>query len=311
MTSARIIGAAYELGEHSEPVADLEELHSLEDLRAFLLSDLAGFDRFLSTDASVLELIATAAGKAMSEANVAGEEIDAVILATDSLTRSRVAHDEVRSLMATLGTASATPFTIGMLDCAAPLVAISVAANMVAQNMQHNVLVLAGDVSEIAAYGSRIVAGGSAIASDAASAVVVSNRGSGRTILGSSSDYSPELMSDNLDSHRRLNLRVRAHRRLHERLRSSYAGTWHQPELVVTSNLARQLVTMYLEDMGYMEDRIYQNNVALNAHCLGSDPIINLVDAEAAVGASHQSRLLMGLGVAHSALVLVGSHDDA
>jgi 3-oxoacyl-[acyl-carrier-protein] synthase-3 len=237
--------------------------------------------------------------------------VDAILIVTDSLPTGRAAHDEVRELVTELALTAATPMTLALLDCAAPIVALSAAAAMVAHGRYRTVLVLTGDVAELAAQGSRVVAGGSALASDAASAVLIGSRGPGRAVLGAASDYSHELAVDDLPSHRQLRLRVAAQRRLHGRLRETVGPAWRRPDLVLASNIARRLLLTYLDDVGYREDDIFLDNVAAHGHCLGSDPIINLVDAEVARPGDLDTCLLMGAGVAHSALLLLGGEDDA
>ncbi|MCQ4122367.1 hypothetical protein [Rhodococcus tibetensis] len=307
---ARILACAYELGEHSELASDLEELNQTPQLRDFLLGEDGGFHTIRSTDGSVLELMTAAAEKVLASTGVIPEEIDAVLLATDSLARTRSAHDEVRTLATELHLPVATPSTVGLLDCAAPVVAIATAAAMVEKGIYRNALVISGDVAEIAAEGTRIVAGGSAVASDAGAAVLIGTEGPGRTVLGAAFDYSPDLINEDLPPHQQLRLRIAAQRRLHGQLKKTTGAWWRRPDMVLPSNLARRLLITYLDDVGYREDALFLENIATHGHCLGSDPLINLVDLQTAHPDEGATCLLMGLGVAHSAALLLGSVDD-
>lgn len=307
---ARILACAYELGEHAESAWGLDELNQTPQLRDFLLGQDGGFRMIRSTDGSALELMTIAAEKVLAGTDVLPEEIDAVLLATDSLARTRSAHDEVRNLVTELHLPAATPSTMGLLDCAAPVAAMATAAAMVEQGVYRNVLVISGDVAEIASEGTRIVAGGSAVASDAGAAVLIGTAGPGRTVLGAAFDYSPDLMDENLPPQQQLRLRMASQRRLHSRLKANAGASWRRPNILLPSNLARRLLITYLDDVGYCEDELFLENIATHGHCLGSDPVINLVDMQSAQTGEAVTCLLMGVGVAHSAALLLGSIDD-
>ncbi|MEV4640389.1 hypothetical protein AB0J80_23895 [Actinoplanes sp. NPDC049548] len=301
-TQAYLSGAAYELGEHAGAAADLDELLADPEAAARLLAPEAGFATYHSSEADVTELMAVAAGKTLAATRVPGTEIDAVVLATDSLPRGRAAHRDVVDLLARLSLSNAVAFTVGLMDCATAVVAVSTAASMVRDGSCRSVLVLTGDLADRATGGSRLVAGGAAVASDAAAAVLVSSAVPGRPVLASARHLSPALARPGVPPAQQLGLRVRAHRELMQRLADASPIPPTAVTAVHPSNFARNVIGLYLADVGFRPEQLRLGNVSRVAHCLGSDPIVNLADDPGGAGPA----ILLGSGVAHLAAVLLG-----
>jgi 3-oxoacyl-[acyl-carrier-protein] synthase III len=179
MTVARLCAPAYELGEYAEPVTELPELQADPVLAAELTAPAAGFATYHWSDAPVTELMALAAQRTLGAAGVPGDEVDLVLVATDSLPPGPAAHRDVAELLAECGLGRATASTVGLMDCATATVALGMAAALVADGSARHVLVVSGDVADRATAGERVVAGGAALASDAAASALVSATAAG------------------------------------------------------------------------------------------------------------------------------------
>ncbi|GAA3302769.1 hypothetical protein GCM10020218_098980 [Dactylosporangium vinaceum] len=299
---ARLCAPAYELGEYADKVADLPEVAATEP-GAGLLAPAAGFETYHWTDCGVADLLVPAARRALLAAELDPAEVDLVVLATDSLPRDRTAPALVAELLGELGLSRATALTIGLLDCATAMVALGTAASYVRDGTARQVLVLSGDVAEQATGGRRVVAGGAAIASDAAAGVVISADRPGRAILGLASHTATALVVGEPPPQVQLAARVHGHRALFDRL---LAGRGLRPAAVGTvlpSNFARNVQRIYLSEAGFTDAQLALDNVARIGHCLGSDPLINLVDQPP----GDRPAVLLGSGVAHLAAVLIAA----
>ncbi|AXI78856.1 acyl carrier protein [Peterkaempfera bronchialis] len=310
MTTPRLCAPAYELGERADPVIELPELQADPAVAAELTAAAAGFHTYRWSEAEVTELMAVAVQRTLAEAAVPGTEVDLVLLATDSLPHGRAAHRDVAELLAETGLTGATVVTLGLMDCATAMVAVGTAASLVRDGTARNVLVISGDLADRATGGARVVAGGAAVASDAAASVLVSATAPGLPVLATAHHSAPEVHQDT-GPQQQLLTRVRAHRELFARLTEAA----RRPDLkdvraVLPSNFARNVLQLYLADVGLGGDTPALGNVGRIGHCLGSDPLINLADrvAEPKAPVPEEGTLvLFGAGVSHLAAVLLGA----
>ncbi|MEK2472286.1 acyl carrier protein [Streptomyces noursei] len=313
MITARLCAPAYELGEYAAPVTELPELQADPRIAAELTAPNAGFATYRWSDAPVVELMAAAVQRTLGEAGIPGDEVDLVLLATDSLPGGRAAHRDVAELLAETGLTRATAGTLGLMDCATAMAALGTAASLVRDGSARHVLVVSGDVADHATGGERVVAGGVAIASDAAASALVSATAAGLPILGMA-HHTSAAPGTGGGARQELTAKVTAHRELFARLAAHHP---HRPEsvrAVLPSNFARMALEIYLSDVGYGGDKLALGNVGRIAHCLGSDPLINLADRFAdaipagpgtkdGTGAEHL--VLLGAGISHLAAVLL------
>ncbi|MFJ5223172.1 acyl carrier protein [Streptomyces sp. NPDC088400] len=314
MITARLCAPAYELGEYTDPVAELPELLADPAIAAELTSPAAGFDTYRWSDAPVVELMAVAVQRTLGDAGVTGDEVDLVLLATDSLPRDRSVHRDVAELLTEAGLTRATASTLGLMDCATAMAAVGTAASLVRDGSARHVLVVSGDLADHATGGERVVAGGAAIASDAAAAALVSATAAGLPVLGMAHHTSSGIGNGG-GARRELASRVAAHRELFARLAAHHPFRSEDVHAVLPSNFARNVLEIYLSDVGYGGDRLALGNVGRIAHCLGSDPLINLADrlAEAksagtsTADAADGHLVLLGAGISHLAAVLLGA----
>ncbi|MHC0429689.1 acyl carrier protein [Streptomyces sp. O3] len=311
MITARLCAPAYELGEFAEPVTELPELLADPQAAAELTAPDAGFHTYHWSDAPVTELMAHAVRGTLAESGVPASEIDMVLLATDSLPGDRSAHRDVAELLEETGISRATAVTTGLMDCATAMVAVGTAASYVRDGSARQVLVLSGDLAAQATGGQRIVAGGAAIASDAAASVLVSATASGLPVLGMA-HHSDARLHQAAAPQQQLLSRVAAHRELFTRLaaRRRDEGGVGDVRAVLPSNFAGNVLELYLSDVRLGGDRLFRGNVGRIAHCLGSDPLINLADrlAERKHTEPEDGTLaLFGAGVSHLAAVLLGA----
>jgi 3-oxoacyl-[acyl-carrier-protein] synthase III len=297
---------AYELGEYADPVGELPELIGDPETADRLTAPAAGFETYHWSDAAVTELMAVSARRTLLAAELPPAEVDVVILATDSLPHDRSAHTAVAQLLSELGLSQATALTIGLLDCSTAMVAVGTAASYVRDGTASHVLVLSGDVAAQATGGERVVAGGAAIASDAAASVLVSAQVPGLPVLSMAHHTSAELITGDLPPQRQLITRVRGHQELFARLGIGRELRASTVDHVLPSNFARNVVRIYLAELGFAEGQLAQGNVGRIAHCLGSDPLINLADHLVSPRSQPGHLMLLGEGIAHLGAVLTG-----
>ena len=308
MITPRLCAPAYELGEYAEPVAGLPELRAA-GAGATTLRD---FDTYHWSEAPVVELMATAVHRTLAESGVPAGRIDLVLLATESLPPGRAGHREVGELLEATGLAGATVTSVGLMDCAAAMAAVGTAASLVRDGTARDVLVVSGDLADLSTGGERIVAGGAAIASDGAAAVLVSATAAGLPVVAMAHHSDPELLRLDGPASQQLRSRVGAYRELFTRLAARHPVRPAQVS-VLPSNFAPDVMRMYLSGIGFGAERINLGNVPRVAHCQGSDPLINLADhlAEARsgtpAGSGDEVLMLLGAGVSHLAAVLLGA----
>ncbi|MEV5880542.1 acyl carrier protein [Streptomyces sp. NPDC052101] len=313
MITPRLCAAAYELGEHAEPVGELPELLAAPDTAAALTSPAAGFVTYRWSEAPVVELMAACVQRCLAKARIPGSEIDTVLLVTDSLPHDRTAHRDVAELLAETGMTGATVATVGMMDCATAMVAVGTAASLVRDGTARHVMVVSGDLADLSTGGDRVVAGGAAIASDGAACVLVSAEAPGLPVLAMAHHAAAGQEHGGTAPRQQLLSRITAYRELFARL-SARHPVRPAETVVLPSNFARDVMRMYLTDVGFDSERIALDGVGRVAHCQGSDPLINLADRLGepkpadATEQEPQALVLLGAGISHLAAVLVGAH---
>lgn len=307
MTTPLLSAPAYEVGEYAEPVGRLPELLADPRQAAALTAPDAGFATYRYSESDVIELMSAAARRTLGAAGLRGAEVDTVLLVTDSLPRDWRAHGRVAELLAETGVMGATVLTLGLMDCATAMAAIGLAASLVRDGTARTVLVATGDLADVATGGQRIVAGGAAIASDAAATVLVSASVPGLPVLAMAHHAAPR--AADVSPRAQLMARITAHRELWLRLAGRHAVRPQEVIQLLGSNFARNVIRLYLSDLGFEPGQLAQANVGRIAHCLGSDPLINLADLLADPDAQPPSPgsryLLLGSGVSHIAAVLL------
>ncbi|GHH86841.1 hypothetical protein GCM10018793_60330 [Streptomyces sulfonofaciens] len=319
--TARLCAPAYELGEYADPVTGLPELEDDPAASAELTAPAAGFATYRWSDAPVTELMSAAVQRTLGESGVPGGDVDLVLLATDSLPPGRAAHRDVAELLADAGLERATASTLGLMDCATATVAVGTAASLVRDGSARHVLVVSGDLADRATGGERIVAGGAAIASDGAACALVSATAAGLPVLGMAHHTSSEAGQGG-GARQELAARIAAHRELFARLAAHHPVRPADVRAVLASNFARNVLDIYLSDVGYGGERLVSDNVGRIGHCLGSDPLINLADWLAGPGAADPAAsggapgaedpqgdrlVLLGAGISHLAAVLLAA----
>jgi 3-oxoacyl-[acyl-carrier-protein] synthase III len=313
MITPRLCAPAYELGEYAEPVTELQELLAMPQVAADLTSPAGGFLTYRWSEAPVTELMTAAVRRCLAESGLPGAEIDLVLVASDSLPPGRAAHRDVAEFLAETGMKRATVTTIGLMDCATAIAGLGVAASFVRDGTARHVMLVSGDLAELSTGGQRVVAGGAAIASDAATAALVSADAAGLPLLAMAHHTATAQVENGGTPRSRLAARSVAYQELFARL-----GARHpvRPDdaLVLPSNFARDVMRMYLTGAGFDSEHIAQENVSRIAHCQGSDPLINLADrlsqwkaAEPGGQGVPGAVVLLGAGISHLAAVLLGS----
>lgn len=306
MSGEAALGAvAYELGEYESPAEQLDEFAQDPDLAAALLSPDAGFAVYRHTDASALQLALPAAQRTLSLAGLDPSDVDAVVVASDCPLGKR----DVAEFAAELGTSSACMFNMGLLDCATAMAALMLAASLVRDGTFRHVLVVSVDLVDVVSPASRILAGGAAVGSDAASTALVAARGPLR-ITAAAQHRSPELARSTTTTQGQLIARIHAHRELFARLAKADDRPPETAARLFPSNFSRRVLRMYLPDVGFSEQQIHFDGIGRIGHCLGSDPLINLADhlrsAELKPG---DGFVLLGSGIAHLGAVALRARE--
>ncbi len=303
---ALVRGLAWELGEFSGKVSELDEFEQWAEAGSAAVPAFGGgFQTYHWSESDPLVLAAPAAERTLRTAGLAPADVDCVVIASDSLHAGPVGHRDIAEFLDSLGIGAVAALTIGMLDCATPIAALQIAASLVRDGTHREILVVCVDLTERVSPGSRVVAGGAAIASDAAATVLVSSTPGGGDepafeVLATALHSAPSLRSGTV-AQVSLRTRIRAHRELFERLWGPAGYGPADVMRVFSSNLAPEVLGPYLADVG-LAGRVHTADIPAIAHCLGGDPIIGLAGHRAARG---ERVLLFGSGISHLGAALL------
>ncbi|MEV7422034.1 MULTISPECIES: acyl carrier protein [unclassified Streptomyces] len=300
MSTAYLNGCAAALGARRLKVAELPE-YARQPPRAG-----ASFDEYRLAEGDVLDLLRPAVEDALEAAGADPAEVDTVLFATESLPRGEASQAAVAKLLDDLGMRGAYPLTLGFADCSTAVAAVNMAAAMVSSGASRAVVVASADLASTAEPGSRVLFGGSAIASDGAAAAVVSAQRRGWEIVGGARRVSYDLFGPG-PAGKRLQAQLGLYQGLFEDLWSATGRTPGEVAAVLPSNLAADTLRVFLGEAGFAPSQLYQDNVPRVAHCLGSDPLINLIDRteSATARAAYPVVVLLGSSAVHLAAVLL------
>ncbi|KPI10580.1 3-Oxoacyl-(acyl-carrier-protein (ACP)) synthase III [Actinobacteria bacterium OK074] len=318
-TDAYLVGCSYELGARSLPVASLFEGTASAGTADAGPAPGTGFAYYREATGDLFDLWRPAMERALKASGTAPEDVDTVLFSTESLPRGESAHRAVAELMDGLGMRNAYPVTTGFADCSTATAAVGMAAALVRSGGSRTAMVVSGDLVRTVLPEGRVILGGSAIASDGAAAAVVSREPLGRQILGTARHMAWDLVGPGAEHRGQLRAQLAAYRRLFEDLWERTGCTARDVAAVLPSNLAAGTTRIFLGDVGFSAGQIFQDNVSRIAHCLGSDPLINLVDHRAAASAPAAGAdgpapgspvVLLGASAAHLAAVLLRDTED-
>nr|WSZ99935.1 acyl carrier protein [Streptomyces sp. NBC_00857] len=300
MSTAYLNGCGAALGARRLKVAELPE-YTQEPPRPG-----ASFDEYRLAEGDLLDLLRPAMEAALDAARTDPAAVDTVLFATESLPRGEASQAAVARLLGDLGMRGAYPMTLGFADCSTATTALNTAAAMVSSGAAGVVTVVSGDLVSTAQPGSRVILGGSAIASDGAAAAVVSAERRGWEILGGARRVSYDLFAPG-PAGRQLKEQLGLYQGLFEDLWSATGLTPPEVAAVLPSNLAADALRVFLGEAGFAPSQLYQDNVGRVAHCLGSDPLINLIDRteSATTRSAYPVVVLLGSSAAHLAAVLL------
>ncbi|WEB45098.1 acyl carrier protein [Streptomyces yunnanensis] len=271
----------------------------------------AGFDTYRLARGGLPDLLRPALKDALAAAGTPPAAVDTVLFATESLPGGEASQTAVAQLLGDLGMSHAYPLTLGLADCSTATAALTVAAALVGSGAAGTVAVVSGDLVRTVLPGGRVLLGGSAVASDGAAAAVVSARRHGWEILGGARQVSYDLFGPSPAAHR-LGAQLAAYQGLFEDLWSATGLTPPEVAAVLPSNLAADTLRLFLGEAGFAPRQLYQDNVGRIAHCLGSDPLINLIDRTEAgtTRGAYPVVALLGSSAAHLAAVLLRAVED-
>jgi 3-oxoacyl-[acyl-carrier-protein] synthase-3 len=306
----RLGAVGYELAP-ARPIAELAE----PDARTkAAVVERAEFPRFLDAgETSAYELAMAAIDKTMAVSELAPEEVDCIVFATDSFKSARETMAFYRRLVHTRGFTRAYPVMVSMSECANLHAALDVAQSMSAQGRADTLLLVTVDLARMVSPESRLVGEGVGVMSDAAASCIVSPRlldglelvcveKSIRTgLVGIERPLTPQQ-----DLLARLETNGQLFERLFERA-SLQAGNVTK---ILPSNLGTSMLRNFLGDLGFEDRQLFTSNHQRMAHCLASDCLINLHDHVAASeAAAGDVFILYGLGpVTWGGAVLRATH---
>ncbi|MFI0977560.1 acyl carrier protein [Streptomyces sp. NPDC021093] len=306
-TAAYVHGCAAQLGALRRKVAELPEY------AAGPPDPGTGFVEYREAEGDILGLIGPAVQGALDASGTDPAAVDTVLLATESLPAdgpsgspsAGPARHAVMELLSGLGLRRAYPLMLGLADCSTATAALDVAASLVRSGASGTVLVVSGDLVRTVLPDSRVVLGGAAVAGDGAAAAVVSGRRHGWEVLGGARRIAHELFEP-VPSGRRLGAQLAAYQGVFADLWAATGLTARElgAGAVLPSNLSRDTLRVFLGEAGFTEEQLYLDNVPRTAHCLGSDPLINLAD-RTAQGDASSTVVLLGSSAAHVAAVLL------
>ncbi|KAA6223517.1 acyl carrier protein [Streptomyces albofaciens JCM 4342] len=297
--AAYVNGCAAELGAIRRKVAELPEYAAGPPAAG------TGFAEYREAGGGILDLLGPAVRHALDASGTDPATVDTVLLATESLPADGPDRPALTGLLDALGLRRAYPLTLGLADCSTAVAAFDIAASLVRTGASRTVLVASGDLVRTVLPGGRVVLGGTAVAGDAAAAAVVSGRRYGWELLGGARRFAREAVDAATPGHRML-----AQLAMYQEV---FADLWTATGLtarslgtgaVLPSNLARDTLRTFLGEAGIADAQMYLDNVPRIAHCLGSDPLINLAD-RTAQGAEPSPVVLLGTSAVHAAAVLL------
>ncbi|MFH8347488.1 acyl carrier protein [Streptomyces sp. NPDC018045] len=297
--AAYVNGCAAELGALRRTVADLPEYAAAPPAPG------TGFAEYREAEGGILGLLEPAVRGALDASGTDPADVDTVLLATESLPADGPARHAAMELLSGLGLRRAYPLTLGLADCSTATAALDLAASLVRSGASGTVLVVSGDLVRTVLPDGRVIPGGTAVAGDGAAAAVVSRRRHGWEVLGGARRIAHEVFGPGPPGRRLI-----AQLALYQGV---FADLWQATGLaardlgagaVLPSNLARDTLRTFLGEAGLADGQLYLDNVPRTAHCLGSDPLINLTDRTAG-GAEPSPVVLLGTGAAHVAAVLL------
>ncbi|PRY36802.1 hypothetical protein [Umezawaea tangerina] len=288
---AHLLGCGYRLGERREPVAAL----------AGAVPE--GFAEYRVGTGSVFDLYRPAARQALDRAGIEPRDVGVVLYASETVTGDPSAHGSAAGLMRELGLTRAYPVTVGFSDCATATAALGLAASLVRDGGSRHVLVLSGDLVRTVLPDGPLVLDGTAVASDAAAAAVVSAHEGGWEVEASARHVDYEALRTGGPARNRLVGLLTAYRTLFADLWEASGARPGDVSAVLTDNAAPDGAGLFLTEAGFTAEQLRPGDVARNGHCLGSDPLINFSDHS---DDGRGSRVvLVGSGAAHLAAVLL------
>ncbi|WP_053698887.1 hypothetical protein [Streptomyces sp. NRRL F-5755] len=294
--AAYVNGLGTELGAIRRKVAELPEYADGPPDAG------TGFAEYREAEGGILGLLGPAMRGALDASGTDPATVDTVLLATESLPADGPDRTALTGLLSDLGLRRAYPLMLGLADCSTAITAFDIAASLVRSGASGTVLVVSGDLVRTVLPGGRVVLGGTAVAGDGAAAAVVSGRRYGWELLGGARRIAHEAATP---GHR-----MGAQLAMYQGM---FADLWAATGLtsrdlgtgaVLPSNLARDALRTFLGEAGIADAQVYLDNVPRIAHCLGSDPLINLADRTAGGGAPSPV-VLLGTSAVHAAAVLL------
>ncbi|MCE4941639.1 MULTISPECIES: acyl carrier protein [Streptomyces] len=286
-------------------MADLPEYAAEPPRRA------SAFDEYRLARGGVLDLLRPALRDALAAARTPPAAVDTVLFATESLPGGDASQTAVAALLDELGMRNAYPLALGLADCSTATAALAVAAALVTSGAARTVAVASGDLVRTAEPGSRVLLGGAAVGSDGAAAAVVSGRRYGWEVVGGARQVCYDLVGPG-PAAERLQAQLMTYQELFRELWSATGLTPGDVSAVLSSNLAADVLQAFLGEAGFAPRQLYQDNVGRIAHCLGSDPLINLTDRTKAgtTRSAYPVVALLGSSAAHLAAVLLRAVEE-
>jgi 3-oxoacyl-[acyl-carrier-protein] synthase-3 len=263
----------YVVGDN-EPIESIPELKEqgefVETLKAL------GLDRYNRSDAGPAALAAEAACKTLGRAGLAPDDVDLVLYCTTSFQDSANYRQGLHQFTARTGLSHAYILGQSLSECANVNAAIKTASEMLQNPQYSNVLVVSADA--VHPSQSRVVPPSISIKSDGAVAFLMTKAAGRYRVVDSHWNRGRAFWG--MDPSREIQPYMQM---VSEGIEANVAAILARNGLaiadvkkVVTNNYNRSVLRTFSFKIGVKENGFFWENVAVNAHVVAGDTLINL-----------------------------------
>lgn len=286
---------AYELGEIVEPISEISDLQQDSvSLESFLALGLANFCR---TERAPAELARACSVRTLTEAQLAGGDIDILLYASETLLEKRYYAFDTKQFCCDMELSRAYPMGLFGSECANAQNGIQLAADIIRAGRARNVLLVTTDLIPEHKGFSRVWPSVTVL-SDAACSCIISSTPPvrGYELLSTALWTNPSLWNIDLSVKLLEYFKgiVQGVKRVGtEVLRLAELQREHVQHVLV-NNYNLSVVRTFVSQMGFELSQAYLDNLPRFAHSFAADGLINLTDlvATGKVAPGHHCVLL-------------------
>jgi 3-oxoacyl-[acyl-carrier-protein] synthase III len=269
-------GPRYVLGETEAGYTTIEDLPGrAAELHLPLNADLWGWGSFWRTSRSLEEMATESGSASLSAAGVPPSSIEALVLCSTRVPGTSEDHGAfMEAVLTGIGLADIPFYGLTLNRCTNLLAAIDIATAFVLSGRYRRLLVITTDKVE---HESERLAGYALFSDGSASCVLTSDEShDGYEVLScanaqetASLEWSKEISSA-------------LARQVNEDLLLPFDMKLEEVSGLMSLNIFKPLVVMKELQAGFSAGQLYTANIPRTGHCFSADPLVNLVDSEAA-----------------------------